>query len=120
MIPIARAIIYIPAQLIGAICAPAALTLLVPQRNGTIVGAFHWPTKKHPEVTVNQAICWEFLGTALLAILYLACVDVRHRHPHEGLSGQFGQGPLHAGLTVIGILLGIVRLANSLHCVHLN
>jgi MIP family channel proteins len=113
VIPLARAAIYIPAQLIGAICAPALLTMLIPSKNGTTVGSSHWPTRKHPDVTVNQAIGWEFLGTALLAILYLACVDVRHRHPHEGLSGQFGQGPLHAGLTVVGILLGIAPFSGG-------
>ena len=104
LISCARAILYIPAQIGGAIAAAAVLRALLPADYSGTLGA----TKKAENISIAQACVFEFLGTALLAIVYLACVDVRLRHPEKGISGQFGQGPLHAGLVVAGILFGIV------------
>ena len=104
LISCTRAILYIPSQIAGAIVGAAINKALCPDGyTGKIVC-----TIKSPNITVTQAYFYELIGTALLAIVYLACVDLRLRHPEKGISGQFGQGPLMAALVVGGILFGIV------------
>ena len=104
LISCTRAILYIPSQIAGAIVGAAICKALTPPDfDGAIVC-----TRKSDSITVTQAYFYELIGTALLAIVYLACVDLRLRHPEKGISGQFGQGPLMAALVVGGILFGIV------------
>jgi len=103
LISCSRAIIYIPCQLAGAIVGAAVLRALTPD---TFTGKICC-TNKMDVITVTQAYFYELIGTALLAIVYLACVDLRLRHPEKNISGQFGQGPLMAALVVGGILFGI-------------
>jgi MIP family channel proteins len=124
VIPLTRACIYIPAQLLGAVCAPALLKLLVPtvtipdewsgipQKNFA-KGSNYWPTMKSMAVSQMQAIGWEFIGTALLAALYLAIFGMRHNRPHEGNSEQTRQGPILVGLGIMGILLFIMPFSGG-------
>jgi glycerol uptake facilitator-like aquaporin len=125
VIPLTRACIYIPAQLLGAVCAPALLKILVsvtipsggrwsdnPPKTITM-GSDYWPTKKNEAVNQMQAIGWEFIGTALLAALYLAIFGMRHNRPHEGNSEQTRQGPILVGLGIMGILLYITPFSGG-------
>jgi glycerol uptake facilitator-like aquaporin len=104
LISCTRAFLYIPCQLVGAIVGSAIHKALTPEGyTGAIVC-----TKKSDLITVTQAYFYELIGTALLAIVYLSCVDLRLRHPEKGISGQFGQGPLMAAIVAGGIFFGIV------------
>ena len=118
LISCTRAILYIPSQLAGAIVGAALCKALTPEGfDGQILC-----TRKNDLITVTQAYFYELIGTALLAIVYLSCVDLRLRHPEKGISGQFGQGPLMAALVAGGIFFGIVcsTFLNSFLFIALN